>query len=567
MEHQNRIRALIENGVEFADPEELVRVRAVLERMLVSDPGEARLHFYLGVILGGQEEWGKAGEHFNKAKELDPHCYEYDIWDRKASKESQRSSLQRYRSRLRQIYSQIGEIVVRLEDVSDAALQNNLKENIDLARKLQKKITILSSKEESVLFQSSQDGNKALTTFSSVSSVSEKDIPSSHLSEKEVIKTPISKKQKSLLNVKKELESLYQLVSSRKASQDINPTLTRMENSTVCESARTSPEKHLYREELEALDSFERLQLSQLVEDLDSPSPQSRSLAVDKLGEKNLRAISPILLKKWQEEVVQEIQFKIISILTRQNYTPLIPAARKILDDNRTNWALSAMEALYRFDCHSNLAYLQRALASKVPAIKKRAVTYIGWIKDHSSIPELIRLLRDPESYVRKSAVSALASLKVKRSVHFLIEVLMDPDTGVRSYTFKILRKLIGETFDYDPEANYIKRKESVARLNAWWESVEGEFSLERKSESSSDPHLFSMMLTPHSEQDSPIEDKILSAVAMSEDGADLWEISERIGIPWQKLVIKVEQLHRDGKLEKTAKKFALVHDPRQQNF
>jgi HEAT repeat protein len=481
-------------------------------------------------------------------------------------KESQRSPLQRYRSRLRQVFSQIGETVVRLEEVPDAILQKNLKENIDLAGKLQKKIADLSSKGESVSSQPSQDVNKILSTFSSVSPVSKKDILSPHLSEKKADRIPISNKQKSLLNVKKELKSLYQFVSSR-ANQNNDLSLTSTEETIVCKSERTLPDRRLYREELEGLDSFEKLQLNQLIEDLDSPSPQSRSLAVEKLGEKNLKAINPILLKKWLEEIVPEIQFKIISILTRQNYTPLIPAARKILEENKTNWALSAMEALYRLDCHSNLVYLQQALTSKVSAIKKRAVTYIGWIKDHSSIPELIRLLRDPDSYVRKSAVSALASLKVKRSVHFLIEVLMDPDPGVRSYAFKTLRKLIGETFDYNPETNYIKRKESVERLNIWWESVESEFSLDKKSKSSSKPHLFSMMLTSNSGQDSLIEEKILSAVAMSEDGADLLEIGERIGVPWQRLVIKVEQLRREGKLEKTARKFTLVHDPRQQSF
>jgi hypothetical protein len=464
------------------------------------------------------------------------------------------------------MYSQIGEAVVQLEEVPDAVLQKNLNEKIVLAGKLQKKITYLSSKEESVSSQPLHDVNKILSTFSSVPPASKKEIHSPHLPEKKVDKIPVSNKKKSLLSVKKELKSLYQFVSSR-ASQNKDFPLTSTEKTIDCENDRTLPDRRLYREEIDGLDSFEKLQLNQLIEDLDSSSPQSRSLAVDRLGDKNLRVINPVLLKKWMEEIVPEIQFKIISILTRQNYTPLVPAARKILDENKTNWALSAMEALYRLDCHSNLAYFQRALTSKVSAIKKRAVTYIGWIKDHSSIPELIRLLRDPDSYVRKSAVSALASLKVKRSVHFLIEVLMDPDPGVRSYAFKTLRKLIGETLDYNPEANYIKRKESAERLNIWWESVESEFSLETKSKNSSDPHLFSMILTPNSRQDSFIEEKILSAVAMSEDGADLLEIGERIGIPWQRLAIKVEQLHREGKLEKTARKFALVHDPRQKEF
>lgn len=566
MEHQNRIRLLIENGAEFADPEELVRIRGILERMLVSDPDESRLHFYLGVILGGQEEWEKAGEHFSRAMELDPQCYEYNIWQRKAVKESRRSPLKRYRSRLRQIYSQIGETVVQLEQAPDVVLQKKLKENIVLAGELQKKIAYLSPKEESGSHRPSQDVKKALSTFPSVSPFSEKDIPSSHLLDKKPDRVPTSSKPNSLLNVKKELESLYQFVSN-KARQKNDITLTSTDKTIVGENNKTLSNGYQYRKELENLDSFERLELSQLIEDLDNPSQQSRSMAVDSLGEKNLNAINPILLKKWLEESVPEIQFKIISILTRQNYTPLIPVARKVLEENRANWALSAMEALYRLDCQSNLPYLQQALSSKVPAIKKRAVTYIGWIKDHSSIPELIRLLRDPDSYVRKSAVSALASLKVKRSVHFLIEVLMDPDPGVRSYTFKTLRKLVGETFDYDPEANYIKRKTSVERLNLWWESVESEFSLDKKSKGSSDPHLFSMTLTPSTEQDSLLEEKILSAVAMSEHGADLLEIGERIGIPWQRLVIKVEQLRRKGKLEKIARKFALVHHPRPQNF
>jgi hypothetical protein len=368
----------------------------------------------------------------------------------------------------------------------------------------------------------------------------------------------ITGKQKALLSIKKELESIYEIISSR--PKRVLPA-TALEVSADRPGDMISPDSGRYRKELETLETFERLQLHQLFKDLESNVAQTRSLAVDRLEEKGLGAVNPILLKKWLEESVPEIQFKIISILVSQGYAPLVPAARRVMETGRTDLALSAMEALYRLDSHASLSYFQKALRSKVPTIKKRAITYVGWIKDYSSIPELVRLLRDPDAYVRKTVISALASFKVKRSVHFLIQVLMDPVPGVRSYAYKTLKKLIGQTFDYDPEANFIRRKETVERLSTWWEAVEGDFSLASSSPKTFDTHLFSMKLTTDPGGDAVTEEEILSAVSMSEDGANLLEISQRIGIPWQKLIYKVEQLRQDGKLEKTERKFALARN------
>jgi tetratricopeptide (TPR) repeat protein len=538
-----------------ADPEELTRARAVLERMSASDPGDARLYYYLGIILEKQEEWEVSRYYFKKAAELDPRRFEYDLLNKEAEKESRRLPLRRYRVRLRQVYSRIGEEIVRLDDeLPGLESHEMLREEIKLAKRLRGKIPLSPARYEPGPAGKDDEALLASPPASLIPPPNPLPLP-----EEEPGRPPVGNKRKALSDVKGELESICRLLSGKTGRNEVISTASA-EESVDRESGGVFPDRRLYHEELETLDSFEKLQLRQLFDDLESRNKKNRSLAVERLGEKNLAVVNPVLLKRWLEEEVPEIQLKIVSVLVRRSYAPLVPAARKVLEDDRTDWALSAMEALYRLDWQTNLPYLQKALRSKVPAIKKRAVTYIGWIKDHSSISELIRLLRDPDSYVRKSAISALASLKVKRSVHFLVEVLMDHDQGVRSYAYKTLRKLIGETFGYDPKADFIRRKEVVDRLKIWWESVEGEFLLGAKKRVG--PHLFSVKPVVSSGWDAGMEEKILSAAGMKDDGADLLELGEMIGVPWQGLAQKVEQLRKEGKLEKKERKFALVRAP-----
>lgn len=111
-------------------------------------------------------------------------------------------------------------------------------------------------------------------------------------------------------------------------------------------------------------------------------------------------------------------------------------------------------------------------LSQKDPSRRAQLGLKLAKMACKDACKALIEVFRkEKETTVRVKLSEAFAFTKQKECIEFLITLLDDQEQEVRAAAIGVLKKLTGESFDFDPAAGERQRAKSRARWRAWWRS------------------------------------------------------------------------------------------------
>ena len=291
--------------------------------------------------------------------------------------------------------------------------------------------------------------------------------------------------------LKKHLGQVYQMIEKRSAKipgrvEEVSPPSDGLSTKQTTptplpEAVATIPEAGEDKSETErtvevlksTMPPLERLSFEQYLRDLRAYDIQNRIFAIRKLGKMRRLELAGILLNAWEKETDNSVRAEILNALIDMDYHDARSVLKKALKRPDPKIVIAALEGLYRFGGKEVEEEFVKALEHSHYSVRRRAGTYLGWMKAEWAIPNIVKLLRDPDIYNRKVGISVLSKFQAKQVIFFLIETLSDPDQGVRETAIKVLTNWTGEDMGYCPQADEMERSKAVCAWRQWWEKSE----------------------------------------------------------------------------------------------
>jgi HEAT repeat protein len=224
-----------------------------------------------------------------------------------------------------------------------------------------------------------------------------------------------------------------------------------------------------------------------LIQVIDDPDPQIRTLAIEALGSFHDRRIPPLLIAKLTDAVASVRQAAVVALCLRSDLAielDLLQHLRPLLFDLNLAVCEATALGLARLPDPGVVAVLTEVLGSRHTPnkLKSSVILALGWIGTRSAIDSLMAALVDPSpdlapeivtsigkteqervyasqllvSYlhshndaanwppasVRQEIAAALGNLGEQNTVSDLVQLLGDPDDRVKLYTITAISKL-----------------------------------------------------------------------------------------------------------------------------
>ncbi|MDP6849857.1 MAG: HEAT repeat domain-containing protein, partial [Planctomycetota bacterium] len=119
----------------------------------------------------------------------------------------------------------------------------------------------------------------------------------------------------------------------------------------------------------------------------------------------------------------------------------------------------------------SEVSALLRKLQDDDPEVRYAALEKLSAMQDPRLLPHIYPLLADPYEFTRFLAAHTFGDWDAKPSVPHLVEALLDEIAFVREAAVRSLRRLTGQSFNYDHDARESELQEGYRQWKAWWDS------------------------------------------------------------------------------------------------
>ncbi len=178
----------------------------------------------------------------------------------------------------------------------------------------------------------------------------------------------------------------------------------------------------------------------------------------------------------------QEIRFPDILFRIAEKLFDPDPLVREV-----AAWVILSYEGHREYaEITSNL---RGFLSHPDPAMQKNAIDALGRLRDKFAVEPMLQLLPTARAQVAGSFIHALRRITLRdfgnhvdrwqswwainsprHRILWLIEGLRQDDEELRRDALRELKRIVGETFDYDPSASIEQREAAVRRAVAWWD-------------------------------------------------------------------------------------------------
>jgi HEAT repeat protein len=168
-----------------------------------------------------------------------------------------------------------------------------------------------------------------------------------------------------------------------------------------------------------------------------------------------------------------------LQILAKHRYRRAMRVIRDLLESEEPRLSKAAFDALLEMGDELKPQYLRRLLDPDRPQLCIVAADALRRLDDMSGLQPLLAVVKKGGA-TKSDAVAALGKFRVRAAVRPLIDALNDPNSTVRSRAYQglgtVLRALFPykrldlATTGYTTGGSAAKRKESAARILAWWE-------------------------------------------------------------------------------------------------
>ncbi|MFQ5646218.1 MAG: HEAT repeat domain-containing protein, partial [bacterium] len=275
------------------------------------------------------------------------------------------------------------------------------------------------------------------------------------------------KKQNSFTVVQDQLRKIHNLINTHEEPEseimlpDGEETLY-CPNDSVSSEEKTPESGRKYEESLE---DSERLLYNHFLKDLFSSQEEVQIAAAKSLAGFPSARTGLALMEAWQKTASSRTRSEIAKTLSSLKEEGAVILFRKYLAHEELSYQMSALEGLYRMGTEAAMGGVITALRSGDHQLRRRAVTYIGWLKVPTALQELGPLLKDPNEFVRKVTLSVVSNLETPNKLPFLIETLHDSSLEIRRAAFKSLQAISGKKLAFDPRASETKRVAAIKKL------------------------------------------------------------------------------------------------------
>ncbi|MBF0205758.1 MAG: HEAT repeat domain-containing protein [Oligoflexia bacterium] len=193
-----------------------------------------------------------------------------------------------------------------------------------------------------------------------------------------------------------------------------------------------------------------------------------RRLAVGqlaKIGEKH----AAIALKEVLKIQNHQLQAEVINALIQLADGDIFNICKSFLKHDYAAVRAACVRGLYKANQPESIPLINSALQDENAEIRNSAAMFLGWLDARSAVPSLLQATVDPDRRVRLSAISSLANIRDEASVLPLSRILNTDEQDIRRKVIEALKRISGDNFPFNHEANEAERIREIAEFKDWY--------------------------------------------------------------------------------------------------
>jgi len=269
----------------------------------------------------------------------------------------------------------------------------------------------------------------------------------------------------------KEVESSTEATAARPDEERDARTEVQESRAPAAETEAPSP-PGVTLEEVRAavfLEAGDRMTLTRALCDIASQDAAVRADAAGVMARVRHQLSVRALVAQLACESSPKVQQACIKALAKLEMKEGLPAVERALTSRVAAVRLAAVWGVYRLGGAESAPALTRVLSDDDEEVRRRAVTCIGWLGQEAFAVELLPLLDDSTVPVRRAAVEAMGNLRSWQVVPPLIERLNDPEESIRTAALCALETITGKKMSGSSRADEKSHQRLIARWRIWW--------------------------------------------------------------------------------------------------